>query len=638
MKPWLYWLAFGVAVALGLGAMLWLTGTVLELDRAQAGARQQAVYEESVRLALWRMETALAPIIARESARTYLAYEPFHNPERAYSSKSQSPAESAFVIPSALLERTPEPVIVHFQVGPDNNWSSPQIPNGSQRDLSIRAFGNGGVISQAESRLAELKGVLRYKPLMERVPSVDEPTPPRVMVAQLNAAARQATDQPMATNQQLAVNNNDFWQGGQVQVNYQATRNDMEWNTRVAQQQMVQQRANPNRGGGGKAQSQTQTKEVEKPTQRQSQVKQVEAQAPQPPAVSEGMMRAVWMDGRLLLARRVAIGHVAYVQGCWLDWDRLRSDLLTDVADLLPGATLVPVENGEPFDSRRLATLPVRLVPGPATSVATVGISPVQLFLLLTWAALAMAAGAMALLLAGAIRLSERRAAFVSAVTHELRTPLTTFRMYAEMLAEGMVPDPAKREYYLRTLCAESNRLSHLVENVLAYARLERGRMKSRAEQVSVQGVVDRVLPRLEQRAQQVGMQLSVECGAAATAIGIFTDVSAVEQVLFNLVDNACKYAAKAEDKRIHLSVQPMSRNVVFRVWDHGPGILREDERRLFRPFGKSAQHAAESAPGVGLGLALCRRLARQIGGRLAFVRMPEGACFELALPQLPAM
>ncbi len=142
---------------------------------------------------------------------------------------------------------------------------------------------------------------------------------------------------------------------------------------------------------------------------------------------------------------------------------------------------------------------------------------------------------------------------------------------------------------------------------------------------------------RVTRQGRECGMRLSVECGVAATDAGMFTDVSAVEQILFNLVDNACKYAARAEDKRIRFSVQPASDNVVFRVWDHGPGISREDERRLFRPFSKSAQRSAESAPGVVLGLALCRRLAKQIGGRLAFVRMPEGACFERTLPQLPA-
>ena len=77
--------------------------------------------------------------------------------------------------------------------------------------------------------------------------------------------------------------------------------------------------------------------------------------------------------------------------------------------------------------------------------------------------------------------LSERRGAFVSAVTHELRTPLTTLRMYTEMLADGMVPDEPRRRSYLQTLRAEADRLGHLVENVLAYSRLERNRRGLRA-------------------------------------------------------------------------------------------------------------------------------------------------------------
>ena len=83
------------------------------------------------------------------------------------------------------------------------------------------------------------------------------------------------------------------------------------------------------------------------------------------------------------------------------------------------------------------------------------------------------------------VALSERRGAFVSAVTHELRTPLTTFRMYAEMLAEGMVPSPEARQKYLETLRREADRLAHLVENVLQYARLERGRPGGRRENVT---------------------------------------------------------------------------------------------------------------------------------------------------------
>ncbi len=72
--------------------------------------------------------------------------------------------------------------------------------------------------------------------------------------------------------------------------------------------------------------------------------------------------------------------------------------------------------------------------------------------------------------------LSERRRIFVSAVTHELRTPLTTFRLYTDMLADGMVSGEEKRRSYLERLRGEAQRLSHLVENVLFYARLESGR------------------------------------------------------------------------------------------------------------------------------------------------------------------
>ena len=90
------------------------------------------------------------------------------------------------------------------------------------------------------------------------------------------------------------------------------------------------------------------------------------------------------------------------------------------------------------------------------------------------------------------VTLSERRGAFVSAVTHELRTPLTTFRMYAEMLADGMVPDAASSGRSTWTRCASRpTGLSHLVENVLQYARLERGRPGKRREAITLAALVD---------------------------------------------------------------------------------------------------------------------------------------------------
>jgi signal transduction histidine kinase len=208
--------------------------------------------------------------------------------------------------------------------------------------------------------------------------------------------------------------------------------------------------------------------------------------------------------------------------------------------------------------------------------------------------------------------------------------------MYSEMLAAGMVRDEAKQRDYIATLCAEANRLNHLVENVLAYARLERGSARARIEKVSLGQLIDRVKPRLLQRAEQTGMTLQQDADARALETVVQVDVAAVEQILFNLVDNACKYAApSATEKIIHLEAVPQNgRFAMLRVRDHGQGISAETAKKLFQPFSKSAHEAAATAPGVGLGLALCRRLGRSLGGDLRFnASNKNGAQFELLLP-----
>ena len=347
------------------------------------------------------------------------------------------------------------------------------------------------------------------------------------------------------------------------------------------------------------------------------------------------LMKPLWVRGELLLARRVLIGGQPCVQGCLLKWPDIRQWLLQLVRDdLLPEAALEPVidpnGNGE---SRRLAALPVRLVPGLLADFEG-SASTVWLPLGVAWGCFLTAAAAVSLLVFGVIRLSERRAAFVSAVTHELRTPLTTFHMYTEMLGEGMVSDPEQQKSYLNTLRAEASRLSHLVENVLAYARLERGRIDGQLQDVPAGRLIEATRGRLADRAAQAAMELVVEGDETAMATVVRANPSAVEQILFNLVDNACKYAAGATDKRIHLATDRCDDELHLRVRDHGPGIATAVRGRLFRPFSKSAREAAHSAPGVGLGLALSRRLAQDMGGQLRLgPNGGDGACFVLTLP-----
>ena len=584
-RPWHPWLTLGLALAVLLGGMAWVSLTALRLDAAQADARQRAAREGKVRLALWRMDSALAPLISQENAQPYFAYSPFSPAERAYTKMFQKIEHGEVLVPSPLLTAASPHILLHFQFAPDGALSSPQVPTGNMRDLAESGYTTHEKIEAAAARLADLADRLTRAKLVAVLPG----RKPKPAVA--SGSATPAAEQPP------------------VPSTTQEAQTSVEWQARV---QRTRQAYNIAQSG---APAQT-----------------VGPPGADAPRVHGELMRPVWLAGALLLARRVTVDGGDYVQGCWLDWPAIRSWLVGDVRDLLPEARLEPVtSDGEMEPSRMLAGLPVRLVPGALRVPRRRGLSAVALSLLIAWGCVLLAGIGAAGVLSAVMSLSERRAAFVSAVTHEMRTPLTTFQMYTEMLSEGMV-DAAKTQRYLSTLRAEAQRLGHLVENVLAYARLEQSPKPRRTDAVTLTGLVSDLRERFAERTRQAGMRFVVEAGR--DEFFVRADVSAVERILFNLIDNSCKYAASGPDKRIHLVLDRVGRFARLRVWDHGPGISAELAARLFRPFSKSAHDAAHSAPGIGLGLALSRRLARRMGGDLVLDRsVAAGACFALTLP-----
>lgn len=587
-QPRLVWIVFGLALAVLLAAMGSVSLTALRLDRAEADARRQAALEENVRLALWRMDSSLAPLIAQENARPYFAYSAFYPAERAYTRMFAEIDRDEVLLPSPLLTETSEHILLHFQFGPNGALTSPQVPAGNMRDLAETGYVTGERIEAAAARLEALGQRLSRKALLAVLPGEARTRPfpePRVRPEDF---APQAAEEP------------DTWRSVQQEL-----RNLNEFQARARSYEQA---------AGQQAKAVSRERRYDVP---------------------EAVLRPVWLADMLLLARRVAVDDGDYLQGCWLDWPGIEKWLVEDIRDLLPEAHLEPLggQEGDPR-ARVLASLPVRLLPGALQTAPQPFLTPIRLSLLIAWGGMIGAGGAVAVLLAGAVSLSERRAAFVSAVTHELRTPLTTFQLYSEMLADGLIADEEKRRKYLSTLCVEADRLSHLVENVLSYARLERGAGRRHTESVPLRELVGRASERLARRAEQAGMSLAVEVEEGAEALVVLADPAAVEQILLNLVDNACKYAAAADDRRIHLEGCRDGRGAVIRIRDHGPGLSKDGRKRLFRPFSKSAREAAHSKPGVGLGLALSRRLARDMGGDLRLdASAPGGACFVLALP-----
>jgi len=609
--------------------MAWLTHTALELDRAEAFAQQQADLEEAVGSALWQMDAELTRLLAPEIARPSVFYRPFYTVAVGKGEAQQ--------LPSPLLMQPSPYVRLHFEIRPDDTWRSPQCPSETLYDLAVANDAAPSNIQLSNDLLTELASAVRYKNLLDEVP---EQTLHADLLAQAqwanNTAFMAGPQQTQAVNtlldnelvrQQLedtqlnqapAFEQQDG-QGALVANSYRSERNRRVQSRQgsnlesrnaalqaAAQQAFFDQRANFNA--------------------TVSTVQQFEI---------EGVSRPVWINSHLLLARRVeSAGGETLIQGCWLDWPKIKAELLERIAPLLTGARLEPVmDMNQVRVNRVLVGLPIQLVvPEPVAVINP--FSPIRVSLIVAWAFLLLAGIAMAVLLKGVVTLSERRAAFVSAVTHELRTPLTTFRMYAEMLSEDMITGADQRRKYLETLRVEADRLSHLVENVLQYARLERGAGAKRREDISVDSLIDRMATRLADRAAQADMKLKIEADEDARAATFSTDPAAVEQVLFNLIDNACKYAATAEDRRIHLRFESANRSVSIFVKDHGPGVAKQEISRLFQPFSKSAYDAANSAPGVGLGLALCRRLAADLGGQLEVNRNSGGAEFVLVLPR----
>ncbi|MEO8658530.1 MAG: HAMP domain-containing sensor histidine kinase [Bryobacteraceae bacterium] len=225
---------------------------------------------------------------------------------------------------------------------------------------------------------------------------------------------------------------------------------------------------------------------------------------------------------------------------------------------------------------------------------------------------------------------SKLRSQFVSSVSHELKTPLTSIRMLAETLQLGRVTDEATQAEYLETITNECQRLSRLVDDVLLFSKMEQGKKSYRLRPVHVENVVNDAVRALEYPLRSEGFCLRTRVENPLPLVR--ADADALQQALLNLLSNAMKYSADA--RNIDLDVKREDSRIVLRVTDHGVGIPRDEQARIFEKFYRAPTAENQTIPGTGLGLALVAQIAKAHGGRVAVESaVGKGSTFSLFVP-----
>jgi len=228
------------------------------------------------------------------------------------------------------------------------------------------------------------------------------------------------------------------------------------------------------------------------------------------------------------------------------------------------------------------------------------------------------------------LKLAQKKDDFISAVSHELRTPLTSIRMYSEMLEKNWVKSEDKLVEYYGNMRQESERLSRLIENVLDFSRIQKGRKIYTFSLGDINQCVADVVEMMRPYAAQNGFSIKTELGK----LGQRTfDPDAVTQIVVNLLDNAIKYARNAEDKTITVRTRNDSRFILLEVEDHGPGVPHRLRHKVFEQFYRTGSESTRETTGTGLGLALVKRFAQAHEGFVEIITAkPSGAIFRVAL------
>ena len=292
--------------------------------------------------------------------------------------------------------------------------------------------------------------------------------------------------------------------------------------------------------------------------------------------------------------------------------------------DTRAGISLTPDETRLPFIMR---AAPISTNAEPQESVRrAVIISALSLAFVL------MAAAAFGLYRATTrqLLLARQQSDFVSAVSHEFRTPLTSMRHLTELLVSRSITSEERRAQYYELLAHETERLHRMVESLLSFGRMDAGAYAFKLERAEVDDIVRSIVQ--EFRREPVAADHQLVCEVEEGLPPIRADREALSRALWNLLENAGKYSQTGTPIRVFARRQRDS--VLVGVGDQGTGIPFGEREKIFEKFVRGAEAKRAGVRGVGIGLALVKRIVEAHGGSIQVDSEPgRGSTFTLVLP-----
>src|SRR5258706_5416915 len=226
--------------------------------------------------------------------------------------------------------------------------------------------------------------------------------------------------------------------------------------------------------------------------------------------------------------------------------------------------------------------------------------------------------------------LARLKSDFVSNVSHELRTPLALIRLYAETLELGRITTKEKKQQYYRIIRKESERLTALINNILDFSRIEAGRKEYEFRETDIAELVRNTLDSYRYQIEQQGFAFEENIDPNLPVVPV--DREAIARALVNLGNNALKYST--DEKFLGVKLYGENGVLKLEVLDHGIGIARRDQSKIFEKFYRTGDPLVHNTKGSGLGLSLVRHITQAHGGEIDVESTPgKGSKFTLSLP-----